>query len=324
MLEGLDSAVYVTDPDTGGLLYVNEQFRREFATGAPPQTEREDQAEFHDGARDRWYLVRTRTIRWVDGRMVRLHIATDLTERKRAEALEREQKEKLQVTARLITAGEMASTLAHELNQPLAAITNYNMGCVERLRAGNWNATELLDAMEKSGAQAERAGRVIQRVRERVRRRNPELAACAINDIISGVMAMLDSEMRASGIRVRLETGADLPRPADRVMIEQVIFNLARNAIEAMQDTPPARRELTLRLGARRRVAVEVAVIDEGRGIPPELEDNLFTPFFTTKAEGMGLGLQICRSIVEIHQGRLWAQRNLGLGSTFRFCLPAA
>jgi C4-dicarboxylate-specific signal transduction histidine kinase len=257
--------------------------------------------------------------------MVRLHIATDVTERKRSEEFARQQQEKLQMTARLITAGEMASTLAHELNQPLAAIANYNMGCVRRLRSGSWDPQELLEALEKSGAQAERAGRVIQRVREFVRKREPEFAACSINDVVAGVAAMIEIETEKNGSTVRLELAPALPPVrADKVMIEQVVLNLVKNGIEAMQDAPPGQRELTIRSQMGASGAVEVAVADNGRGIPPQLADNLFTPFFTTKPEGMGMGLQICRSIIEMHRGRLWAHRNPARGSTFHFSLPIA
>jgi len=325
VLEGLNAAVYVSDAGTGELLYTNEQFGKVFGASAPPQNERETEREYQDIVHKRWYLIQSRAIRWVDGRMVRLHIATDVTDRKQAEELSRQQQEKLQMTARLITVGEMASTLAHELNQPLAAIANYNMGCVRRLRAGGWDAQELLTAMEKSSAQAERAGRIIQRVREFVRRREPDFAVCDVNDIITGVTTLIETEAEKSGIKVGLDLApASPPARADKVMIEQVILNLVKNAIEAMQEIAPGKREITIRSTTNAAGTVEIEVVDNGRGIPAQLEDNLFTPFFTTKPEGMGMGLHICRSIIEIHDGRLWANRNPVSGSTFHFTLPVA
>jgi signal transduction histidine kinase len=325
VLEGLDAAVYVSDTETGGLLYVNEQFRKAFPASAPPQSARENEWEFHDSANKHWYLVRARAIRWVDGRLVRLHIATDVTENKKAEELARQQQEKLQMTARVITVGEMASTLAHEINQPLAAIANYTMGCVRRLRSGNWKTEELLDALEKSGAQAERAGKIIQRVREFVRKREPEFAACDVNDIIAGVAKMIEIEAEKNSANLTLDLAPALPAArADRVMIEQVILNLVKNAIEAMHDTAHERRALTIRTAAGAPGTVEVEVADNGRGFPAQLEENLFTPFFTTKPDGMGMGLHICRSIIEIHDGRLWASRNPAGGSAFHFSLPVA
>ena len=154
------------------------------------------QGEFHDAGRGRWYLVHSRPMRWVDGRMVRLQLATDISERRRTEALFRQQQEKMQMTARLVTVGEMATTIAHELNQPLAAITNYSMGCVRRLHSGNWNEAELLEAMEKGAAQAERASKVIQRVRAFVARRAPNLVPCDINEVVAGVASIVSLEAR--------------------------------------------------------------------------------------------------------------------------------
>jgi hypothetical protein len=325
VLEGLDAAVYVSDTETGGLLYVNEHFRKAFPAGALPQNARGNEWEFHDGAGKRWYLIRARAIRWVDGRMVRLHIATDVTGNKKAEELARQQQEKLQMTARVITVGEMASTLAHEINQPLASITNYIMGCARRLRSGNWKTEELLDALEKGAAQAERAGAVIQRVREFVRKREPEFTACDVNEIIAGVARMIEIEAEKNSVKVQLDLAPALPPArADRIMIEQVVLNLVKNAIEAMLGTAQDKRELSIRSSANAPTAIEIAIADNGHGLPPQLQDNLFTPFFTTKPEGMGMGLHICRSIIEIHGGRFWANRNPVSGSTFHFSLPAA
>ena len=321
VLEGLDAAVYVSDMESSDLLYVNEHYRKAFPGGAPVGRE----GEFQDAASKRWYLGHARAIRWVDGRLVRLHVATDVTERKRAEEVARQQQEKLQMTARLVTAGEMASTLAHELNQPLAAIANYNRGCVRRLRSGDWNAEELLDILEKCGMQAERAGRVIQRVRHFVRKREPEFAACNVNDVIAGVAAMIEIEAEKSAVDLELHLAPGLPAArADRVMIEQVILNLVKNGAEAMQDVRQGERRLAIRSAMGASGAVEVAVEDEGRGLPAQLAENLFSPFFTTKPEGMGMGLQICRSIIEVHNGRLWAMRKPGRGSVFHFTLPIA
>jgi signal transduction histidine kinase len=325
VLEGLDAAVYVSDTQSGELLYVNEQFRKAFPAGAPAQAASADKAEFHDGSHGRWHLVHARAIRWVDGRMVRLHIATDITERKEAEEVSRQQQEKLQMTARLITVGEMASTLAHEINQPLAAIANYNSGSVRRLRSGAWNAQELIEAMEKSGEQAERAGRIIRRVREFVRKREPDFAPCDVNEVIAGVAGMVQIEAEKYGTTLHLDMAPALPPArADKVMIEQVILNLVKNGIEAMQETAHDGRALTIRTSPDASGAVEIAVADSGQGLPAQLEENLFTPFFTTKPQGMGMGLHICRSIIEMHDGRLWASRRPAGGSTFHFTLPAS
>lgn len=326
VLEGLNSAVYVSDAKTGEVLYANEQFRRTFPAGTRlpylPQSARE--GEVHDTSRGKWYLIHSRPMRWIDGRTVRLQLATDVTERRRAEALYRQQQEKMQLTARLVTVGEMASTIAHELNQPLAAITNYNMGCVRRLNSGHWNEAELLDAMQKSAAQAERASKVIQRVRAFVARRAPNLVLCDINEVVGGVSQMIGVEARQSGATLKLELSTFVPYVhADPLLMEQVILNLSRNAIEAMQETRNGERQLTIRSRPNGSDLVEVEIADSGRGIDPQLEANLFTPFFSTKREGMGLGLHICRSIVEAHGGRVWVSRNSGEGVTFHFSLKS-
>jgi C4-dicarboxylate-specific signal transduction histidine kinase len=278
----------------------------------------------HDKARGRWYLVNSRPVRWIDGRMVRLQLATDISERRRAEALFRQQREKMQMTARLVTVGEMATTIAHELNQPLAAISNYSMGCVRRLKSGTWNVAELLDAMEKGAAQAERASKVIQRVRAFVARRAPNLVPCDINEVVGGVSSMIGLEARQNGASLNLELSEVVPYVhADPLLMEQVILNLSRNALEAMQEADPGERQLTIRSSKNGDDTVEVAVIDRGRGIDPQLEANLFTPFFSTKSHGMGLGLHICRSIVEAHGGHVWVSRNREHGVTFHFSLKS-
>ncbi len=326
VLEGLNAAVYVSDAETGELLYANQQFASTFPAGAelPALPRGAHEGEVHDKARGRWFLVNYRPVRWIDGRMVRLQLATDISERRRAEALFRQQREKMQMTARLVTVGEMATTLAHELNQPLAAISNYSMGCVRRLKSGTWNEAELLDAMEKGAAQAERASKVIQRVRAFVARRAPNLVPCDINEVVGGVSSMIGLEARQTGASLKLELSEVVPYVrADPLLMEQVILNLSRNALEAMQEAAPNERELTIQSKPNGEDTVEVAVIDRGRGIDPQLEANLFTPFFSTKSHGMGLGLHICRSIVEAHGGHVWVSRNPEHGVTFHFSLKS-
>jgi signal transduction histidine kinase len=326
VLEGLDAAVYVEDERRGEVLYSNERFASTFGEGAdlklPPGGLHD--GEVHDVERGRWYLVKSREIRWVDGRRARLRLATDITESRQAEALLRQQQEKFQMTARLIAVGEMASAIAHELNQPLAAIANYNMGCVRRLRAGNVDTAALLEAMEKAAAQAERASQIVQRVRALVARRPPELVACRINDIVRGIASIIELEAAEIGARVELELAEDVPEvQADRILMEQVILNLAHNAMDALREVDLEQRRLRIR-SQLADSTVEVEVQDEGSGIDPSIEANMFKPFFSTKPEGMGLGLHICRSILEAHRGHLWVTRNPERGASFHFSLPVA
>jgi len=249
----------------------------------------------------------------------------DVTERRRAEELARQHQEQLQFTSRLVTMGEMASTLAHELNQPLAAIASYNTGCLNLLAADDFDAREIRQALEKLGVQAQRAGRIIRRVHDFVRKSEPRRAPCALGEIIEDCVGFVESEARKR--HVQIETAIPLLPPvlADRLMLEQVLLNLMRNGMEAMSSTPAGQRVL--------RIAAEivdgevvVTIADQGCGISPEAREKLFSAFFTTKAEGMGVGLSICRSIIEFHRGRLWCEDNArsltGSGTMFIFTLP--
>jgi two-component system sensor histidine kinase DctS len=246
----------------------------------------------------------------------------DVTERKRAEDLARQQQEKLQFTARLVTMGEMASTMAHELNQPLSAIASYTTGCINRLDSGDLPRDELREALGKLAAQAQRAGRVIRRVYDFVRRSEPKRAPCDINEVVDDAIGLIEADARKRGVRIVQELAGDLPRVlADRVMLEQVLLNLMRNGMDAMQGTDPEHRQLVVST-ALSEGSVLVGVADHGSGIPQEMTVHLFEPFYSTKPEGMGMGLNICRSIIEFHKGRMWVDANAGGGTLFRFTLP--
>jgi two-component system sensor histidine kinase DctS len=246
----------------------------------------------------------------------------DVSARKRAEELLRQQQERLQFTARLVTMGEMASTLAHELNQPLAAISGYATGCVNMLESGDADPAELAGVLRKLGAQARHAGEVIRRVHDFVRRAEPRRAPCDLNTVIDDALGMVEAQARQHGVRVVAERPPLPPVLADRVMIEQVVVNLLRNAIDAMGETPAGERVLEVACAAG-DAGVTVGVADRGSGVSPAVAGRLYAPFFTTKEQGMGLGLNICRSIVELHRGRLWFEPNPAGGTRFCFTLPA-
>ncbi len=349
VLDGLDTAVYVADARTDHILYANRAFLASFGYHALgrnthslslPQPERGDYPvdprhiehdalprELFDGelqhpVTGRWYHVRERATRWVDGRIVRMAVATDITDRKLVEELNRQQEERLQQTSRLITMGEMASTLAHELNQPLSAIANYSSGCVNRLQSGRYKPEDLLVAMQKTSLQADRAGKILRRIRDFVRKSEPRVAPLQITDVVDDALGFAEIDARKHGVRIDNTIPSDLPAVlADRIMVEQVLLNLVRNAAEAMHDTPEAERILRVYASIKEQM-LEISVSDRGHGLTEENREKLFSAFFTTKADGMGMGLNICRSIIEFHNGRLWVEDNPGGGCIFRFTLP--
>ncbi|MCZ7564449.1 MAG: ATP-binding protein [Burkholderiales bacterium] len=253
-----------------------------------------------------------------------LGITRDVTEHKLAEEQVRRHQTELARVARLSTMGEMATGLAHELNQPLAAIANFARGCIRRLRSGDVAPGELIRPLEEVCQQAERAGEVMRHVRDFVRKREPVLAATDLNQIVRGVAKFNEMETRQQNAVLKLDLAPELPRVwADPIMVEQVIGNLVRNSIEAMAEARSRRREITIRTAASGRDAVEVEIGDTGPGIDGALIDQVFDQFFTTKPEGVGMGLSISRSIVESHGGSIRAESRAGGGATFRFSLQA-
>lgn len=275
--------------------------------------------------RSRWMETHAAPVRDARGGVsALLAITRDITERKAAEERARRHQIELARVARLSTMGEMATALAHELNQPLSAIAAFARGCTRRLRAGTATLDELREPLDAIGEQAERAGDVIRHVREFVRRRELVLAAADVNQIARSVAHFAEIDARQHDAVVRLDLAPRLPpAQADSIMVEQVIGNLVRNAIDAMTEARSPQREITLRT-AQRDGAVEVEVADTGPGIAADLADQVFEPFFTTKHDGVGMGLSISRSIVEAHGGRIAVDGAAGGGATFRFSLPLA
>ncbi|MBP6252389.1 MAG: PAS domain S-box protein [Rubrivivax sp.] len=253
----------------------------------------------------------------------------DLSAQRSVEELSRQQQERLQATARLATVGEMASLLSHELNQPLAAIASYASGSLNLLDAPDDQTPALLgQALARIQEQAERAGRVIKSVHDFVRRREQLHEALGADVLIEAVLPLVRLQARKSGTRIEL----DLPTPAprvrcDRTMLEQVLLNLTRNGIQSMEEaTPLAERVLRIVVRQTHPRWVTFSVADAGPGIPPEVAARLFTPFYTTRREGMGLGLSLCRTVIEQHGGALdFGPLPAGAaGTEFRFTLPAA
>ncbi len=257
----------------------------------------------------------------------------DVSAQRRVEELSRQQQERLQATARLATMGEMASLLSHELNQPLAAIASYAAGSLNLLEAGAPADEEaramLRQAAQRIAEQAERAGRVIKSVHGFVRRREQAREPVRADVLFDSVLPLVRLQARKSGTRIEIEVHDPPPRVVcDRTMVEQVLLNLTRNGIQAMETiADPAQRVLTLKAQRTHPRWVTFSVADRGQGIAAEVAERLFTPFFTTRSEGMGLGLSLCRTVVEQHGGALdfvnLADTGAGPGTEFRFTLPA-
>jgi two-component system, LuxR family, sensor histidine kinase DctS len=268
----------------------------------------------------------------------------DLTDQRRMEELSRASLERLQASARLATVGEMASLLSHELNQPLAAISSYATGSINMLQRNSAVSPQDMEhALRRIGEQAERAGKVIKSVHDFVRRREQAHERVKPSDLFDAVMPLVSLQARKLGVRVHVHCAPDLPPvQCDRTMVEQVLLNLARNAMQAMEGVPLQERVLNLRASATQRlsaqrdgeaseVAVQAAgqwmeftVTDRGKGVDEATALRLFTPFFTTKAEGMGLGLSLCRTVVEQHGGFLAFEAAPPRGTIFKFTLPVS
>ena len=312
-----------------------------FAGSIPPREGFESEFMRKDGTRFPVLIIEAPLINALGQHTGWMSAFLDISEQRRVEELSRASQERLQATARLATVGEMASLLSHELNQPLAAISSYATGSINLLEASAAPAAQdapaaragQLDdvrmAMQHIARQAERAGKVIKSVHDFVRRRDQAREAVQAQELLDAILPLVSLQARKLGVRVNTSVEANLPPVlCDRTMVEQVLLNLARNAMQAMDDPSLPRRVLDLRV---RRAAsnqhsgwVEFAVMDVGTGIAADVAEKLFTPFFTTRTEGMGLGLSLCRTVIEQHGGYLGFAPHEPRGTVFTFTLPAA
>lgn len=353
------SIVYILDVTSRRLVYANEQLRavlgyeldevrdwtEEFLTNnvhpddlpralqalldtvdiRDEETQEVEARVRHADGNWRWLHCRTVIFRRAPDGPVRLVLgaADDITDRKTAEDQARQQQEQLVYVSRLTMLGELATGIAHELNQPLMAVANYAQAALRRVRSDEWSREELTKCLEKTSQQAMLAGEIIKRLRRLVSKRPPEQAETDLNDTIRDVVEMVRTEAEGREVHVRLELPEELPRVrADRIQLQQVMLNLVRNGFEAMHGTPSEDRCLTVESRLVDHDSVAVCVRDEGEGCESRHLDRLFEPFFTTKEQGLGMGLSISRSIIESHGGRLTAQPNATRGLTFQFTLP--
>jgi C4-dicarboxylate-specific signal transduction histidine kinase len=247
-----------------------------------------------------------------------------IAERQRAEQAARQHQAELTHVLRLSTMGEMAAGLAHEINQPLAAIVNYAHGCNRRLRANPTDVDAVMPVIDDIAAEALRAGEIIRRLRSLVRKETPYQDWIDLAEVAGDILRLIEPDATQHGVTTRLDAEPDLPCVlADRIQIEQVILNLLRNAIDAMADVP-GQRDLFVAIVRAGAAAVEISVRDSGHGMAAADMDRIFEPFFSTKPTGLGMGLSISRTIIEIHQGRLSVAANADRGVTFRVTLPVS
>jgi PAS domain S-box-containing protein len=368
VLEALDASVSVAPLGSEELLFANKLYRLWFgvqtaghlqmvAQAGVPEHPRNDEsldevdsfvglptgalttalsenAEIFVPELGKWLEVRSRYLNWVDGRLAQMVIATDITPRRHAEEQSAMQAERAQSASRLITMGEMASSVAHELNQPLTAINNYCHGLVSRIKGKQINEEDLLAALDKTARQAQRAGQIIQRIRSFVKRSEPNRQLSDVTLMVNEAVELAEIELRRRNVRLSHYVAARLPKlMVDPILIEQVLVNLLKNAAESIEHAkrPASRRSVELRVIPKQvdeQPVVEFSVLDSGQGLAPEVMDRLYEAFFSTKVEGMGIGLNLCRTIVESHQGRMQAENIYNgtevAGCRFSFWIPVS
>ena len=298
------------------------------ATGSPAE-----HAEIYIERLGKWLEVRSRYLNWVESRLAQMVIATDITARRQAEEQAAAQAERAQTASRLITMGEMASSVAHELNQPLTAISNYCTGMISRIKGGSIGQDDLLGALDKTARQAQRAGQVVQHIRSFVKRSEPRRQWSEVPTMVEQVVELAEIDLRRRQVRLTHHVAPQLPAlHVDPILIEQVLINLIKNGAESVDAAKRAtsNRLVEVRVTQRdieHQATVQFSVTDSGRGLSPEALDRLYEAFFSTKNDGLGIGLNLCRSIVESHQGRIQAENlyNAGqvVGCRFSFWIPA-
>lgn len=248
----------------------------------------------------------------------------DISERKKSEKMQRQHEEQLENSARLATMGELASVMAHELNQPLAAISSYATGAINMLNSNVLDKATFQPALLNMQTQAQRAGQIIRSVHDFVAKREPERIPLALHEVFNRILPLIKLQAKSYliGVQIHIQDGLPLVL-VDAISIEQVILNLTRNALQAMQEVNFTHRILQIEARLIDHF-VQVDVMDYGAGIAAEIQEQLFSPFFSTKAEGMGMGLNICRTIIEFHGGKLSYAPNPTGGTIFTFTLPLA
>ena len=335
VLQSLDTAVSVAVPGTkGDLLFTNDTYQRWFSSSSINghallvekwKEDKKSRNTIYISEMKKWFDTRLQQIKWVDGRVVELLVASDVTSSQLSDIKHREEYARIQQTSRLVTMGEMASSLAHELNQPLTAISNYTLGAGARIRSITAKgkplvAAELLEILTKTARQASRAGSVIKRIRNFVRKSDPSRRLVKPSTIIKETIELAEIDASNMGMQIIQKIQKSLPLiNVDPILIEQVLLNLIKNGLESMKGSE--KNNLTLVVESS-KTEVIFSVHDDGPGVSSEIEDKLFESFFSTKSEGTGIGLNICRSVIESHNGKLWFTNKTSGGCVFYFTIP--
>ena len=357
VMDSLDASVSVAPVGTNELLFSNKLYRQWFGghqghldlmvqagvqvhntrANEPelnPSTERSipgpnnldrDSVEIYLSDSGKWLEVRLRDLSWVDGRLVQMIIATDISSRRLAQEHSAAQEARAQNISRLVTMGEMASAVAHELNQPLTAISNYCNGMLERIQTKQIAEKDLLEVLEKTSHQAQRAGQIIHRIRSFVKRSEPNRSLTEVAQMVEEAVDLAGIELRRHHVQLSYSLAENLQAiQVDRILIEQVLVNLLKNGSESIRTAQrePEDRRVELQVRAKLmedKPVIEFEVTDSGQGISPEVMERMYQAFFSTKTDGMGMGLKLCRSIVESHQGRMSAE-NLYNGAEVAGC----
>lgn len=338
VVESMASAIAVlAEPNRDVLFFANRSYHTLFndrPNGAAKLLARLEKAPptvqsdgIFDEETSRWFDVRSQRIVWTRGETAVMVIATDITKRRELDLAREAQLRRAESTHRLVTMGEMASSLAHELNQPLAAIANYANAAATMLANGTLSKEREAQSYARIENQAQRAGRIIQRIRGFAKKTDAKLEPVAVETVIQETLELANIQARKLDSRIKLVIAPGLPlMMGDSVMLEQLLLNLLKNAMEACASSNIPMEERTIELHAdpweKNPERLQFQVVDHGPGIPEESRSKLFDAFYSTKSEGMGMGLNICRSIAELHGGELRMDPTPGGGSTFSFTVP--
>lgn len=347
VLDGLSAAVYAVGERSGAVLYANRyltellhadpvggpsrlieaRFRVLDAEAGAADAGRSEPGfrhyEAHDEATGKWYWVQSGDIPWESGERVQLKVLMDITEQRQASALRQQHQDMLHNTARFAVLAEIASMIGHEINQPLMAISTYTSAGILLLSRPAPDIAEAVAALEKARVQVARASGIVERTRGFLRRRAPSMSDGDINEAVRSAAQAMELTLQDSLLSFRMHLADNLPPLVfDRILIEQVVVNLLANALDAVNAAPARERSIEVHTAAAPGGAVQVTVSDNGVGLAASGGDELYRPFYTTKPGGLGLGLSICRSVIEAHAGRLWHHSDAGKGTLFHFTLP--